>query len=247
MATRPVGTCRRRASSSVATRTVSIQTSGRSGLRLPAARPGNSTRSTAMPWPVAAWSIATRAGWSRPALAPGVSTSPAGADAFTGPSCRTRRTRSPRRPRTHAGGGATVDACPLRPRIGSIGSRKSSVRPAHPDSSAPTHGWWMPADAASSPRSGPVVSTRPMGCCASARCPVLPRCPRWSSPRRTSSSRLPSTRRHEPRSTKSCWAEHSPCCTRHPFPIGAAGRRGSGPVPSIPRPGPMASTSTAPG
>ena len=134
MATRSVGTRSRCASSSVATRIVSMQTSGRSGLRLPAARPGNSTRSTAMPRPVAAWSIATRAGWSRPALAPGVSTSPAGADAITGPSCSNvpddvtppaRQGRS----RCHSGARARL-ACAL------ARSSLQSLRSGRPDQTA---------------------------------------------------------------------------------------------------------------
>ena len=76
-ATAEVGTPSRLASAEVANRTDSMQTSGGSGLRRPAVRPGNSIRSTATPRPVTAPSTAMSAGWSRPAPAPGVSSNPA--------------------------------------------------------------------------------------------------------------------------------------------------------------------------
>ncbi len=78
MATRRVGTPSRSASSDVAVRIVAMHTAGVSGRRFPALTPGNSTRSTATPTLVTASSIATSPEWSRPALAPGVSMSPAG-------------------------------------------------------------------------------------------------------------------------------------------------------------------------
>ena len=89
MATRLVGIPSRSASPMVALRTVCMHTSGGSGRRFPAVRPGNSTRSTTTPRPRSSRSIATREGWSRPALAPGVSTRPAGAEPVTAPSCST--------------------------------------------------------------------------------------------------------------------------------------------------------------
>jgi hypothetical protein len=86
MATQGVGTPIRCASSSVAVRIVAMQTAGESGRRFPAAGPGKSTRSTATPTLLTAWSIATSPEWSRRALAPGVSTRPAGPDPIIDPS-----------------------------------------------------------------------------------------------------------------------------------------------------------------
>ena len=64
----------RSASSSVAARIVVVHTAGGSGRCYPAAGPGKSTRSTAIPTLVTASSITTSPEWSRRALAPGVST-----------------------------------------------------------------------------------------------------------------------------------------------------------------------------
>ena len=88
MAMRLVGTASRSASAAVAVRIVSMHTAGGSVRRLPAACPGNSTRSTATPASVTASSMATRPDCSRPALAPGVSTSPAILTAAIRPSWR---------------------------------------------------------------------------------------------------------------------------------------------------------------
>ena len=85
MATRSVGTPSRPASSEVAVRIVSMHTAGGSGWRFPEAGPGKSTRSTVTPSAVTASSIATSPDWSRLALAPGVSTRPAGLDPVIGP------------------------------------------------------------------------------------------------------------------------------------------------------------------
>ena len=90
MAMRPIGTPSRSASAVVATRTVSMHTAGGSVRRLPAACPGNSTRSTARPVRVTASSIATSPDCVRRALAPGVSTSPAMPAVAMAPSWRAR-------------------------------------------------------------------------------------------------------------------------------------------------------------
>ena len=93
MAMRRVGTESRSASPSVAARTVWMQTAGGSVRRLPAACPGNSTRSTATPVALTASSMATSPDCPRPALAPGVSTSPAIPALAIGPSWRAWKSR----------------------------------------------------------------------------------------------------------------------------------------------------------
>ena len=88
--------------------------------------PGNSTRSTVMPSGVTARSMATSPEWSRPALAPGVSTRPATRDSLIGPSLpggivdvpvgtprarrRLDRARSAARSERVAGGGGRAPA-----------------------------------------------------------------------------------------------------------------------------------------
>ena len=120
-AIRPTGTESRSASDDVARRTVWMDTAGVSGRRLPSACPGNSTRSTAMPRGVTASSMATSPEWSRPALAPGVSTRPATRRTVIGPSWPDRSPFSVRDAAAKNAHDVLADPPVWRPRCGGAG------------------------------------------------------------------------------------------------------------------------------
>ena len=227
MAMRPVGTESRSASASVAARTVWMQTAGGSVRRLPAACPGNSTRSTATPVRLTASSMATSPDCSRPALAPGVSTSPAIPAVAIGPSWRAWQSRD-------------VDSTQVRRRLAdTIGP--VDVGPAARRHRLPGRGGWAPARRQG--RAG-LPAMKPRGCASSARRPEGHRCPPWCSRRPISSSPPPSTRcPARPGTSRRSGAAWRGCTGRR-YPHWGGGSAWVGACRVDPPPGPTAPPST---